>query len=295
MAVLPFIRIIMDNREHLKYGTEFTSVRVRQDPGGKSSLNLGWEDPKKSKNIRPGDSKFYQQDDRSNINREYEDPVYESRNTANKSRGNRDPSDHYSEYSDAKKKPVRNNYAREEENERNNDYGRGNERNYEYSRGNPKKTDARRAENKYDEYARPNERTYEEPQREKNYYEGRSNEYGRNPNKNRGYAREEYGRDEYARDEYARDDYARDEHPREDYARGQIDNRRKEGGRYQADNERSQQEYNYERNPEINRRRDDGRYNAQYEPEFSDRQKPKPKTSVKVQNPPGGQSSFIFG
>ena len=81
----------------------------------------------------------------------------------------------------------------------------------------------------------------------------------------------------------------------EDYARGQIDNRRKEGGRYQADNERSQQEYNYERNPEINRRRDDGRYNAQYEPEFSDRQKPKPKTSVKVQNPPGGQSSFIFG
>lgn len=45
--------------DRLKYGADFTSVRVQQSPGGNSSLSLAWEDPGKRKPVRREEMQDY--------------------------------------------------------------------------------------------------------------------------------------------------------------------------------------------------------------------------------------------
>ena len=41
------------NDDRMKYGTEFTSVKVHQSPGGNSSISLAWEEPARRRGAPP--------------------------------------------------------------------------------------------------------------------------------------------------------------------------------------------------------------------------------------------------
>lgn len=276
-------------RDILKYDTDFTSVKVQQAPGGKSSINLSWQPEKGSKYGQQGSNR---DDYRNNAPKgrggQYEEPVQD---------------DYYSAQSKAvKKPPSRGNKYRNYENpdeDRQYDSGRGYET-YE----NPRSTYQKKApERNYDEY----ERTYNEPvrnqRREPDPYAredyGRNNYTREDPGRSN-YTREDLGRNEYARESNARESNSRNNYTREDYGRNEPDDygraeKRQSGRMSKADIDRNIREN--EEKPD-NRRRDDYNYSKNnYEDDLNPRRNAKqpPKTSVKVQNPPGGQSSFIFG
>ena len=295
------------DREQLKYGTDYTSVKVRQEPGGKSSINLGWQDPKRSKYAHQVEGKSYQRGERNDYskgveqehdyryevpkksnNREYQYSDYnseylpsESKNTKAGGRGNE-----YEKNYDAGYNEYTGNYERNYDSgkgyDRNYEYSQGSDKNYEYRRVNERNIETGKQNNKRnEEYTRGKGKNYEEPDRgyERNYNDygrGGADSYGRNAERNNGYAEEEYGRGNQNRRQPQGERQGNVEYERE--YRGQ-------------ENERS----NY------NRRNDDYGYTrnnyTSNEPYYNDRRpsKQQPKTSVKVQNPPGGQSSFIFG
>lgn len=263
-------------RDILKYDTDFTSVKVQQAPGGKSSINLSWQPEKGSKYGQPGPNRDdYRNNGPKGRGGQYEEPIQDDYYSA-QSRG-------------VKKPPSRGNKYRNYENpdeDRQYDSGRGyetNERAYE----NPRSAYQKKVpERNYDEY----ERTYNEPVRNQR----------REPDP---YTREDYGRNNYTREDPGRNEYAREprnNYPREDYGRNEPDDygrpEKKQSGRMsKADIDRRVRE-NEER-PD-NRRREDYNYpKNNYEDDLNPRRNPNQpaKTSVKVQNPPGGQSSFIFG
>jgi hypothetical protein len=289
------------DREQLKYGTDHTSVKVRQEPGGKSSINLGWENPKKAKGRQDLRPQGYERDDYYRN----QEPVYESK-PESRSRANRDyqpnveyEPDHYNDYG---KKPTRNNpqsRGYEEEYEDRNAYNKPSQRTYEYDRN---QDSTRKPDKKYDEYARSNYNEYDRPEKNYDEYERPEKTYdysrGNEVRNNRGNPRNtEYVRDEYARND-VRDDYGRNEYTRDDDYSRNNDRKGLNSRGNKVDSSRGYQEY--DRETTYNRRNDEDPYSSnpyQYEPDSNGRRqaKPKPKTSVKVQNPPGGQSSFIFG
>ena len=291
------------DRYQLKYGTDYTSVKVQQEPGGKSSINLGWQEPKVSKYGNQTDSRGSNRDDRNDYRSDpvkgrggrdyqYSDADYTNEYSAPEPRGAKKPSGkaanlrNYDEtYEDRNYGDSGRGYEPQPSNERGYDYGRGTgrkvvDRNYEEpDRGYEKKASGYERggnEKRNDPYGKSNERCYNDSGRERNH-----DTYGR------GYQ----------------------ESPVEDYGRN-TEKRQPYAGRSNADLDRGSREQEYER-PVDNRRRRDDDYSSnnyggnnyasnnysQQESDLNPRRTAKqpPKTSVKVQNPPGGQSSFIFG
>jgi hypothetical protein len=294
-------------RSQLKYGTEFTSVKVSQQPGGTSSINLGWDEPPRARFQQPEPKPVYRDDGyrrpenmhepvKSRSPQGYYAQNYEEGFTANsRSKPAQVAYDEYSnpnyrgiEFEQQKAMPRGENLYQAEEAQNRfpglgrggvygqnlGAFGRGNEgmggppmggdgigrNNDPYGRN--ANLYARNNEpyaRSNDPYARNNEilARNNDPYARNNDTYGRNNEpYGRN---NDPYARnnEPYGRnaDPYARNNEA---YARNNDP---YSRNN----------YADPQGYSENQYARQGNKAIG------------------------KTSVKVQNPPGGQSHFTFG
>jgi hypothetical protein len=314
------------DREQLKYGTDHTSVKVKQVPGGNSSINLGWEPQQKSKYSRPAASKQDYSNSQSR-GQTYEDEYYSSKPKASGRGGNNRINE--SEY-------RRTDYEQREEYSR--DAYKGNSRGYDdyeddYARSDGYSRDPysanSRPDYKSDSYSKPRAQDYSrgEPRGD-----SRGDPYARGSDRNEGYGKttdpysrnnEAYSRgtDSYSRgtDSYGRsqdgysragDSYSRpgDSYSRDQYSR---DAGREAGRGYERDTyERDTYDRDYGReNYSQNKKNYDPGYEDDYEPrntrnnerrnypedDYEPGAKGKPKTSVKVKNPPGGQSSFIFG
>ena len=171
------------DRDQLKYGTDHTSVKVKQVPGGTSSISLGWEPEQRPKYSKPAQSR----QDYSNYEsrgQNYDDDYYPSQSKVQPRGGNqaRDVDDDYR----ADRRQDYNSRA-------NDDYGRGtNSKNSrfnddydDYSRGDAYSRDPY-AKDTYsrDTYSRD---TYSNETSSKNTNQGRGdtgsraqNSYGRN-------------------------------------------------------------------------------------------------------------------
>ena len=348
------------DRDQLKYGTDHTSVKVKQVPGGTSSISLGWEPEQRPKYSKPAQSRTdysnYESRGQNNDEDYYpSQPKVQSRG-GNQLRDFDDDSrgDRRQEYNPRANEDYGrgNNYKNPRANDDYDDYSRGDT----YSRDTYSKDPYSKDPYSRDPYSR-DPSSYETSSKTSNQGRGDTGSRIQNSNgRNEGYGKNQdsYGRgadsnlkagDSYGReDSYGRggDSYGRggDSYGRggDTYGRGADTNAResaKDHGRGYNDSgydrgysskdpynntEYSKKEYpsrdyqssNYDRDTyekdsysQSSRRVDPGyddydsrSYKQNDRRNYDDdgqSSKSKAKTSVKVKNPPGGQSSFIFG
>jgi hypothetical protein len=300
-------------RHQLKYGTDFTSVKVKQEPGGNSSINLAWGGPGRAQKPQAARDEVYREADagynagpRYNPSKyaanPYDDETSGAYNPRSKPGRAADP-EPYDDYSQgygnsaSRNKPAygRNKYEDDYRQNEDDRYGR-NEEGYEreryqdYGRGNHEENYARGENWKNTEGSGRGNETY--GRNVEGYSRNNAEGYGKSGqrygkgNERAGNSGEEYGRnyETYGRNEEGygnkRSNYDEEE------CQGRSRNNEYERSERKGGRGRGQE---YEGRNDYGQKRDEGYYAYQ----VSD--SGKPKTSVKVKNPPGGQSHFTFG